>query len=125
MVWQGNTVLHLGAGWGNVKVVALLLEVRTMSRLSVQQQPRFESFFRHGMAHRSKQARGTTCWCWQAGAGVRCRNLDGKTAGELAAEKGMRRVQAFLDNWEPVRQAGRQTGEGRRGQGGKARSWWC
>lgn len=44
MVRQGNTVLHLGAGWGNVKVVALLLEVRTMSRLSVQQQPRFESF---------------------------------------------------------------------------------
>lgn len=51
---------------------------------------------------------------------MRCRNLDGKTAGELAAEKGMRRVQAFLDNWEPVRQAGRQTGEGRRGQGGRA-----
>lgn len=35
VVWQGNTVLHLGAGWGNVKVVALLLEVRTRSRLSV------------------------------------------------------------------------------------------
>lgn len=32
---QGNTVLHLAAGWGNVETVAMLLEVRRILLLII------------------------------------------------------------------------------------------